>query len=88
MANITRFDPFSVSALDPFEDVFKGFFRPVSLERNTQHALKVDVHEDEQNYTLHADLPGVKKEDIQVTIDGAHVSISAETRRETEAKEG
>lgn len=88
MANITRFDPFSVSALDPFEDVFKGFFRPVNLERNAQHALKVDVHEDEQSYTLHAELPGVKKEDIQVTIDGSHISISAETRRENEAKEG
>lgn len=88
MANLTRFDPFSVSSLDPFDDVFKGFFRPVSLERNAQQALKVDVHEDEQNYTLHAELPGVSKEDIHVTIDGNHVSISAETRRESEAKEG
>jgi HSP20 family protein len=88
MANISRIDPFSVSGFDPFEDVFKGFFRPVALERNHEPRLKVDVQEDENKYTVHAEIPGVKKEDINVTIDGGHISISAEVRRETEAKDG
>ena len=88
MANLTRIDPFSVSGFDPFDDVFKGFFRPVSLENATQPQLKMDVQEDERSYTVHAEIPGVDKENIQVTIDGSHVAISAEVRRENEAKDG
>lgn len=86
MANLTRFDPFTVNALDPFDDVFKGFFRPVSAERSA--VLKIDVQEHDDHYTVHADLPGVKKEDIHVTIDGNRVVISAESRREQDVKEG
>ena len=88
MANLTRIDPFSVSGFDPFDDVFKGFFRPVSLENATQPQLKMDVQEDERSYTVHAEIPGVDKENIHVTIDGSHVAISAEVRRENEVKDG
>lgn len=88
MANMTRIDPFSMSGFDPFDDVFKGFFRPVALERNSEPQLKVDVQEDEHQYTVHAEIPGVKKEDINVTIDGNHVAISAEVRREKDVKDG
>ena len=61
MANITRFDPFQISAFDPFEDVFRGFFRPVRLEGVAEVQIKVDVKEDGKAYTVHADIPGVKK---------------------------
>ena len=88
MANITRIDPFSVSGLDPFEDVFKGFFRPVNLDRSVQPQLKMDVQENDTSYTVHAEIPGVDKENIHVTIDGNHISISAEIRRENEVKDG
>ena len=88
MTNITRIDPFSVSGIDPFDDVFRGFFRPVNLEKNALNQIKIDVHEDEQGYSVHAELPGVEKENIHVTIDGAHVNISAEVRKENEVKEG
>jgi HSP20 family protein len=89
MANIARIDPFSVSGFDPFEDVLQGFFRPV-LQKNTDATgqLKMDVQEDENKYLVHAEIPGVDKENIQVTIDGSHVSISAEVRRENEVKDG
>jgi HSP20 family protein len=89
MANLTRFDPFSASPLDPFEDVLNGFFRPVSLLRENSHPqIKMDVRENENSYIVHAEIPGVNKEDIHVTIDGSQVSLSAETRRENETKEG
>jgi len=89
MANLTRFDPFSASALDPFEDVLNGFFRPVSLLRENSHPqIKMDVRENQNSYIVHAEIPGVNKEDIHVTIDGSQVSLSAETRRENETKEG
>jgi len=89
MANLTRFDPFSASPLDPFEDVLNGFFRPVSLLRENSHPqVKMDVRENENSYIVHAEVPGVNKEDIHVTIDGSQVSLSAEIRRENETKEG
>jgi HSP20 family protein len=50
--------------------------------------VKIDVKEDDKSYTVHADLPGVKKEDIHVNIEGNTVAISAEIKRESEKKEG
>lgn len=87
MANLSRIDPFRVSALDPFENVLQGFFRPILRDNEEAPQLKMDVQEDEKNYTIHAEIPGVDKENIQVTIDGGHVSINAEVRRENEVKD-
>lgn len=87
MANITRHDPFS-----EMDDFFKGFFlRPVRMEladTPTLGQIKVDVSEDENTYRVHAEVPGAKKEDIKVSIDGDVVSISAEVKRNAEQKEG
>jgi HSP20 family protein len=92
MANLTRYDPFNLTRVDPFgdiDDLFKGFFmRPVLFEGQPQMQIKVDVKEDDKAYTVHADIPGVKKEDIQVNIDGNQVLISAESRMEKEEKKG
>ncbi|MTD33304.1 Hsp20/alpha crystallin family protein [Paludibacterium denitrificans] len=80
------------SGLEPlFDDVFKGFFvRPLSLvgKDDLTSGIRLDVKEDDNAYTIHAELPGVKKEDIQVQVDGNRVSISAEVKRESEQKEG
>lgn len=82
MANISRFDPFN-SIVD---DLFRGFLvRPVNYDAPR---LSVDVAERNGAYVVTADLPGVKKEDIHVDIDGAQVSLSAEVKREREAAEG
>jgi HSP20 family protein len=85
MANVTRFDPFN----ELVDDLFKGFFvRPVAYEGRNGEALprvKVDVAENNGAYTVTADLPGVKRDDIQVTIDGAQVTLTAEVKREKEA---
>jgi HSP20 family protein len=89
MANLTRFDPFSVSAFDPLDEVLSGFFRPVSLTReNSQAQIRMDVRENTNSYVVHAEIPGVNKEDIHVTIDGSQVSLSAEIRRENETRDG
>lgn len=86
MANITRWDPF-----EDMDDLFKGFFlRPMRVEGGfeSQMRIKLDVKEDDKAYVVHAEVPGVKKEDIQVSIDGNQVSISAEVKREKEEKQG
>lgn len=85
MANILRYNP----ADDAFDDLFRGFFmRPVRFEGQPDVQIKLDVHEDDKAYAVHADIPGVSKEDIHVTIDGNQVSISAEVKKEKEVKEG
>lgn len=83
MANIARFDPFN----ELVDDLFKGFFvRPMAFEgREGIARMKVDVTENNGAYVVSAELPGVKKEDINVAIDGAQVTLSAEVRREREA---
>ena len=84
MANVTRFDPFN----DLVDDLFKGFLvRPVSYEGRGEALprVKVDVAEINGAYTVNADLPGVRKEDIQVSIDGSEVTLTAEVKREKEA---
>jgi HSP20 family protein len=83
MANVTRFDPFN----ELVDDLFKGFLvRPVAYEGRSEALprMKVDVAEKNGAYLVRAELPGVKKDDIQVSIDGPQVSLSAEVRRENE----
>ena len=86
MANITRFTPFD----DTFDDLLRGFFvRPVSFEgTGTPAQFRVDVTENNGTYTLRAELPGVKKDDINITIDGDQVAISAEVKKEKDVKDG
>ncbi|MCK9285241.1 MAG: Hsp20/alpha crystallin family protein [Rhodocyclaceae bacterium] len=82
MANIVR--------RDPFDDFFRGVFaRPLDLAQSTEApSIKVDVKEQDNAYVVHAELPGIKKEDIHVNVDGPVVSISAERKQEKEVKEG
>ncbi|MEQ1772769.1 MAG: Hsp20/alpha crystallin family protein [Burkholderiales bacterium] len=86
MVNITRFTPLD----DAFDQLFRGFVvRPVNLDaQDTTAKFRVDIAESDKAYTVHADLPGVKKDDIQISIDGDQVSISAETKSEKQVKDG
>ena len=84
LGDIARFDPFT-----SMEDWFKGFgLRPLFNEMDTAPLIKIDLTENDKTYTIHAELPGVNKEDIKVQVDGNRVSISAETKKEKEEKEG
>jgi len=75
---------------DPLDDFFRGFFvRPVDFGAEPDApAVKIDVKEQEKGYLVQAEIPGVKKEDIHVAVDGAIVSISAERREEKDVREG
>ncbi|MES2353385.1 MAG: Hsp20/alpha crystallin family protein [Pseudomonadota bacterium] len=85
MANLIQFHPFD----DRFDDLLRGFFHPAAQPSNgTSAQIKVDVTENEKTYTLQAEIPGVRKEDIHVAIEGNQISITAEIKREQEAKEG
>lgn len=87
MANITRYDPFN-----DLDDMFKGLFvRPMRFDLDVaapQMRMKIDVTRTDDTYTVRADIPGVKKEDIQVAVDGNEVTISGEIKKETEERKG
>ena len=86
MANILRYRTASDEA---FNDLFRGFFMSqVRFDGQQDIQIKVEVAEDDKAYTVHAEIPGVKKEDIRVTVDGNQVAISAEVKNEKEVKEG
>ena len=87
MTNISRFTPFD----DAVDELLRGFFvRPVAFEghHGAPSPVRVDVTESENAYTLRAEIPGVKKDDINITIDGDQVAIRAEIKQEKEAKNG
>lgn len=93
MANITRTDPFQdIARFDPLRD-FEGFpawgrLRRYFHDLPAEPTIRVEVTEDDKAYRVKADVPGAKKEDIAVEVDGNQVSITAEVKREKEEKKG
>ena len=97
MANLTHYrasEPWAGQngMQDPIDQLLRGFFvRPLSLEPQNwgqTTPLRMDVSEHEHAYQLVAEIPGVRKEDINVSINGGEVTISAEVKNEKEAREG
>jgi len=87
MNPLTRYEPLA----GQLDTLFNDFFRPAFvLDNRTGDVgrLRVDVKETGDAYLVDAEIPGVKKEDIHVEIEGNEVSIAAELKQEKEAKEG
>jgi HSP20 family protein len=95
MSNITTYNPLKEGAgWDPLADVndwLRGFFvRPMMLESRAGRlaaSFRVDITENDSSYRVLAEMPGVRKEDISVTINGSEVTVAGEVRREQEAGE-
>jgi len=86
MASLIPYDPLVDTGID---ELFRGFFQPIRMEgRAAPVMIKMDVTEDDKSYTVHAEIPGVSKDDIQVTIDGNQVTLGAEVKREKQVKDG
>lgn len=83
MSNLRVYDPFSI---EPFDDLFRSWLRPLRTEMPAAPQIRLEVREDDKEFHIKAQIPGVKKEDIDVKIDGDMVSINAETREEKEEK--
>ena len=92
MANPSRFAPIE----DVFNELTRGFLvRPLSMAAGAftgggnpvaNLQIRLDLKEDDMAYQVRAEIPGVKKEDIHVDIDGNHVSLRAEVREEKDEK--
>lgn len=72
------------------DDSFERFFAPAAQAAadDTPRSPALDVRESEQAYTVTLDMPGVAKEDVKVSIDGRHVSIEAQARKQEDVKDG
>ena len=83
---LNRYEPLA----GRLDGLFDDFFRPALVWENHSEPLpiRVDVRENANAYIVQAELPGVRKEDIAVEIEGNEVTIAAQARRETEQKEG
>ncbi|HEX4328433.1 MAG TPA: Hsp20/alpha crystallin family protein [Burkholderiales bacterium] len=90
MSTLTLYrDPFAAS----FDDVVRGFFgrqaqRQQPGQQPAARAIRFDVAEQGNTYVVSAELPGYKKEDVQVEIDGARVTITAEAKAQKETADG
>jgi HSP20 family protein len=85
MSNLRVIDP---GLSDTFDSALRRFFAPSTFESNAPELkMRVDVSEKDNAYEVKADIPGVKKEDINVRIDGNVVQIDAEVNREKESKD-
>ena len=84
MTALQVYGPFADAGL---EDFVRGFMKPLREAREGAAPIKVDVIETGAAYVVRADLPGVAKDDIQVTVEGNQVTIAAAVAREPAAKD-
>jgi len=84
MSALTRFDPID----QMFPDFFRRFALPMRLADDTPGDIRIDVIEKDKEYEVRAEIPGAKKEDIRVKVEGNFVSISAEVKKDKEEKSG
>jgi HSP20 family protein len=92
-SNLTRYDPIrDIMRMDPFrsiEEFMREFPMSSSLRSiDAERPIRLDVSETEQAFTVKADMPGLKKEDIKVSVEGNRVAISATIQEEKEEKSG
>lgn len=90
MTNLARYDPFHLTRLSPFESMVRGLM-PASfgsmLRPWSEPTIPIEVQELDNAFLVTAELPGVKKEDIDLSISGNRVTLSAEARHEEVASD-
>jgi HSP20 family protein len=90
MANsLTRFVPYSeLARLDPFRGLEEMLNQSIGGPRMGAMGMtpRMDVTENDQAYIVKAEIPGIKKDDIKVNVDGNQVTITAQTEQESEQK--
>ncbi len=88
--NTTRLPSLFAPEAFVLDDAFRSFMQPFRWETAAETPLiKIDVAEADDAYTVKAEIPGVRKEDIHVEIEGAQVMITAEVKKDfDEKKEG
>ena len=84
MFGMLPFDRSDNNLFDTFDNFARDFFRRSNTDLP---AFRTDIREIEDAYLLEADLPGMKKEDIHIDVDGDRLSISAQRSSGREEKD-
>ena len=69
-----------------FESSFSSFFRPLGSLNRWNPA--VDVYQDNDQFTVYVELPGLKKEEIEISLNGDTLTIGGERKSEANADQG
>ena len=91
MRTLTRWNPLNeMIRFDPFGEMgaLWGDLPMAFRTPEPEPMMRLDLTESETGYVVKAEIPGVKKEDISVSLEGSTVSISAEVKHEKAEKEG
>jgi HSP20 family protein len=83
LRDIARFDPFR-----DIDELFRDFSPAVFRNADQGQRMRMDVSENEKEYIVKAEIPGVQKDDIKVSINGNQVSLTAEIKEENDASAG
>jgi HSP20 family protein len=72
--------------MDPFfdiDDLLRGVGSRPSLAREYERTMdmRLDVNEDDKEYVVNVDIPGVKKDDIDISVEGNQITLRAEVNR-------
>ncbi|MHB1230906.1 MAG: Hsp20/alpha crystallin family protein [Halothiobacillus sp.] len=85
LRGLARFDPLSRE----MDDLFQGFFmKPIAFNQASVTQFPIDVTENDSEYVVRAEIPGFKKEDLHISVNGDQILISAESKKEKEEKKG
>lgn len=71
---------------DLFDDMFDGFFPP-EMPRHFDSLMKTDIHEKDGYYTLDIEVPGYKKEDVNMELSNGYLTIKATHNTTDEEKD-
>ena len=82
MSALTRFDRLD----DLFPELFRRWSHPMQLEADLPKDIRIDVSENDKEYLVSAEIPGARKDDIRVVVDGNYVSITADVKKAVEDK--
>uniref|UniRef100_A0A7V0Z7I6 Hsp20/alpha crystallin family protein n=1 Tax=candidate division WOR-3 bacterium TaxID=2052148 RepID=A0A7V0Z7I6_UNCW3 len=86
---IKRWDPFRelMSLREDMDRLFNAFFgKPVAEESEGVWIPVIDIEEDNENFIVSAELPGLRKEDVKISVRGNLLTISGERKQESETK--
>ena len=84
MTALTRFD--RLDSLLP--EMFRRFNTPLRFEADMPAEIRIDVSENDKEYLVSAEVPGARKDDIRVAVDGNYVSITASVKKDVEDRHG
>ena len=89
MNNVTRWNPTTayLTTREPFFRMFDSFFNSDAQGEETRAWVPpVDIQENGDAYLFHAELPGMSKEDIHITLENSVLRLSGERKFEKDAK--